>query len=109
MANVAKLRDSIKSKSAAEIKSGKIQILAEIMRLRQLCCDPALLYDGYSAGSAKVEMCIDLIRRATDGGHKILLFSQFTGMLDIRRRDSMRKISGIFLWSGLRLRNEESA
>lgn len=86
MANVAKLRDSIKSKSAAEIKSGKIQILAEIMRLRQLCCDPALLYDGYSAGSAKVEMCIDLIRRATDGGHKILLFSQFTGMLDILQK-----------------------
>ena len=28
-------------------------------------------------------MCIDLIRRAVEGGHKILLFSQFTSMLDL--------------------------
>ena len=63
--------------------SDKIQILAELMRLRQICCDPALLYDDYDGESAKLETCIELIKNGVEGGHKILLFSQFTSMLSI--------------------------
>lgn len=63
--------------------SDKIQILAELMRLRQICCDPALLYDDYNGESAKLETCIELIKNGVEGGHKILLFSQFTSMLSI--------------------------
>ncbi len=85
-AGVMRLRESVHSSTNDEFKRGKLQILAELTRLRQLCCDPALLYERYNAGSAKVEMCIDLVRRAIDGGHKILLFSQFTSMLDILQK-----------------------
>ena len=85
-ASLAALKNSVNSTTGAEFKREKLQILAELMKLRQLCCDPSLLYDDYNAGSAKVEMCIDLVRRAIDGGHKILLFSQFTSMLDILQR-----------------------
>lgn len=60
-----------------------IQILAELTRLRQICCDPHLCYENYSGGSAKLETCIDMVRNAVEGGHKILLFSQFTSMLEI--------------------------
>ena len=60
-----------------------IQILAELTRLRQICCDPHLCYENYSGGSAKLETCIDMVRNAVEGGHKILLFSQFTSMLGI--------------------------
>ncbi len=60
-----------------------IQILAQLTRLRQICCDPHLCYDDYSGESAKLETCIDLVRNGVEGGHKILLFSQFTSMLEI--------------------------
>ena len=65
----------------------KLRILAEITRLRQLCCDPSLLYEDYSGKSAKREMCLDLIESAIDGGHRMLLFSQFTSMLALLEED----------------------
>ena len=60
-----------------------MQILAELLRLRQLCCDPSLCYEGYEGGSAKLETCMELVAGAVSGGHKVLLFSQFTSMLEI--------------------------
>ncbi|WP_099467377.1 DEAD/DEAH box helicase [Konateibacter massiliensis] len=82
-ANVQLLRNSIDSKSDEEFKKNKLQILAELTKLRQLCCDPALYYDAYKGSSAKLEACMDLIENGVEGGHKILLFSQFTTMFDI--------------------------
>ncbi|MDO5396357.1 MAG: SNF2 helicase associated domain-containing protein [bacterium] len=61
----------------------KIKILAMLTRLRQLCCDPSLVYENYSGGSAKLEMCMELVETCVESGHKLLLFSQFTSMLDI--------------------------
>ncbi|MBQ1477901.1 MAG: SNF2 helicase associated domain-containing protein, partial [Erysipelotrichaceae bacterium] len=61
----------------------KIKILAELMKIRQICCDPHLLYENYEGSSAKKEVCLQLIESAIDGGHKMLVFSQFTSMLEI--------------------------
>lgn len=61
----------------------RMQILADLMRLRQICCEPSLCYSGYKAGSAKLETCMELLVNGVSAGHKILLFSQFTSMLDI--------------------------
>ena len=72
----------LEEKSDEEIRTDKIEILAELTRLRQLCCDPALLYDNYKGGSAKTELVRGLIRNAVENGHKVLLFSQFTTMLE---------------------------
>ena len=76
------LVDQIGSKDNKEFKEDKLQILAELMRLRQLCCDPKLAFENYNDESAKLETCIDLVESAVEGGHRILLFSQFTSMLD---------------------------
>lgn len=81
-AHVERLRLSLDEKTDEEFKKAKIQILAELTKLRQLCCDPELLYDNYTGGSAKTQMCMDIVRNAIGGGHKILLFSQFTTMLE---------------------------
>lgn len=62
--------------------SDRMRVLSELLRLRQVCCDPALIYDKYESGSAKLELCLELVRNASQGGHKLLLFSQFTSMLD---------------------------
>ena len=61
----------------------KIQILSALTRLRQVCCDPRLIYDNYKNGSAKLETCMDLVVSGVESGHKILLFSQFTSMLEL--------------------------
>ena len=60
-----------------------MQILAELLRLRQICCDPSLCFPRYKGGSAKLETCMELLENGTRAGHKILLFSQFTSMLDV--------------------------
>lgn len=71
-------------KSDQSIAGGrKLEILSRMTRLRQICCDPSLCYEGYSGGSAKLETCLLLLSSAVEAGHKILLFSQFSSMLEI--------------------------
>ncbi len=61
----------------------RLQALTMLTRLRQICCDPTLCYEDYTGGSAKREAAVEQIREAVDGGHRVLLFSQFTSMLAI--------------------------
>lgn len=82
-ANQDRLARQIAHEMPQDFKRQKLQVLAELTRLRQICCDPALAYDDYKGGSAKLDTCMELISSAIDGGHKVLLFSQFTSMLDI--------------------------
>ncbi len=82
-AYVAKVRDEIDGQGSAEFQKNKFKVLAEITRLRQICCDPNLVYDNYKGESAKLATCMELIVSAKDGGHKVLLFSQFRTMLEI--------------------------
>ncbi len=67
-------------------KTNKVEILSMLTRLRQICCDPSLVYPDYRGNSEKAEACLDLIRRAVEGGHKVLVFSQFTSMLDVLKK-----------------------
>lgn len=97
-AHVKRLQLFLDKQTDEEFKKGKIQILAELTRLRQLCCDPLLVYENYAGGSAKLELGIDLIHNAIESGHKILLFSQFTTMLErIADRLKKEKISYMML------------
>lgn len=59
-----------------------IKILAMLTRLRQLCCHPGLFLEDYEGGSSKLDQCLELIEDSIEAGHKILLFSQFTTMLE---------------------------
>lgn len=85
-AHVQRLKIMLESGNDANFGEIRMQVLAELTRLRQLCCDPSLIYQDYEGGSAKVELCLELLRNAINGGHKVLLFSQFTSMLDILER-----------------------
>ncbi|MCH5341258.1 MAG: SNF2 helicase associated domain-containing protein [Acetatifactor sp.] len=82
-AQVVHMRQTYFAQGAEEFQRNKIQILAELMKLRQICCDPGLCFEDYEGGSAKLEACLELVQNAVEGGHRILLFSQFTSMLDI--------------------------
>ena len=99
-AHVQRMKQMLNGKSEAEFKSDKMQILAELTKLRQLCCDPGLLYENYKGESAKLEMCMELIENAVNSGHKVLLFSQFTTMLD-RLAEQLKKLDiGYYMLTG---------
>lgn len=85
-AQVVHMRQQIAMQDGDEFQKNKLKILAELTRLRQICCDPSLCFENYKGESAKLEACQELIQRASEGGHKILLFSQFVTMLEIIRQ-----------------------
>ena len=60
----------------------KIRILAALTRLRRICCDPHLCFSNYEGESGKLEACLELCAGMAANGHQILIFSQFTTMLD---------------------------
>ena len=95
-ARVQRLRLMMEGQSEEEFATQKIQILSELTRLRQICCDPGLVYEDYQDGSAKMVMCLELLKNALEGGHKVLLFSQFTTMLS-RLQEQMQKEQITFL------------
>jgi hypothetical protein len=64
---------------------GMIQVLEVLLRMRQACCHPALVPGGEptgGAGSAKLELLCDTLGELQAEGHRALVFSQWTGMLD---------------------------
>lgn len=65
--------------------TGKLKILAALTQLRQVCCDPNLCFENYDGETSKLEACLELCSGMAANGHQILLFSQFTSMLDILR------------------------
>ncbi|WP_438446459.1 DEAD/DEAH box helicase [Gorillibacterium sp. sgz5001074] len=65
----------------------RIKILAGLTRLRQLCCHPALFVEGYAGGSSKFEQLLELVEECRDAGKRMLVFSQFTGMLELISRE----------------------
>lgn len=82
-AHVQRMKLFLGEKSEQEINTSKIYILSELTRLRQLCCSPDLLYEDYRGPSAKPQLCIQYLEDAVAGGHKALVFSQFTTVLSI--------------------------
>ncbi len=90
-ANLASMHQELAKELAEDKGQNRIMVLAMLMRLRQICCDPSLLYENYKEESAKMDLCINLIESTIEAGHKLLVFSQFTGILDrigqkLRRR-----------------------
>ena len=75
------VRDALANKG---LGSSQFEILEALVRLRQVCCDPRLLPNsspGAAPGSAKLDWLMETLPRMLDEGRRVLLFSQFTGML----------------------------
>ena len=82
-AHALRLKDRLQSSGEEEYQKERMQILSELLRLRQICCDPGLCYEDYKGSSAKLETCMELILSGAAANHKLLVFSQFASMLDI--------------------------
>lgn len=62
--------------------AARMRVLTALLRLRQACCDLRLL-GAPEGSSAKLSALLELLEEARDGGHRTLVFSQFTSMLDL--------------------------
>src|SRR5262249_14103371 len=68
------------------LAKSKIQILEALLRLRQAACHPALIDKKRGEEpSAKLDVLMEELSEVMDGGHKALVFSQFTSFLAIVR------------------------
>lgn len=76
--------------------ANKIKILALLTRLRQLACHPGLFLENYSGSSGKLEQLMELMDDAISGGHRLLVFSQFTSLLALVK--PMLTEAGIDYW-----------
>ncbi|MRG86736.1 DEAD/DEAH box helicase [Salinibacillus xinjiangensis] len=81
---LAKLRhDTFKHLDEETIRKNRIKILAGLTRLRQICCHPTLFVEGYQGKSAKFEQLKQIIEESRLAGRRVLIFSQFTKMLQL--------------------------
>lgn len=73
--------------SARGFEKSRLKVLALLMRLRQICCHPALFLENYADGSGKLELLRELVVDSLAGGHRLLIFSQFVSMLDMMEEE----------------------
>lgn len=101
MAILSQVRKEIEmSIESYGFEKSQIQILAALTRLRQICCHPSTFLEDYAGGSGKLELLNEITDSALEAGHRILLFSQFTSMLDIIEKDYIKNGIRYFYLSG---------
>ena len=83
LALLKQMQDRIIHATEDEINRSKIEILSGLMRLRQICDTPKLFMEDYEGESGKLESLRELLEQIQDGNRRVLIFSQFRGMLDI--------------------------
>jgi SNF2 family DNA or RNA helicase len=103
-----KVRETITKNGLAK---SQIAILDALLKLRQVCCDPSLVKIDEAQNieeSAKLDALFDLLGELFHENRKVLLFSQFTSMLEIiEKRLNVNKINFAKLTGATRNRDEE--
>lgn len=86
LAQLERISQEVRQTSQADFSRKKIEILSGITRLRQICNTPGLFMD-YEGESGKLLGLRELLEQLRDNGRRPLIFSQFTGMLDLVEQD----------------------
>ena len=98
-ANAAKANKEVQQ-MLRENNLGKIQILALLTRLRQICCDPRLLFDNIQEPSSKVLACLGLVKTLKENNKKMLIFSSFTSLMELLAQEFDRQEISYYMLSG---------
>ena len=92
---IADIKEKMNDK---DITKDKITIFSYLTKLRQLCLDPSVIVEGYNGGSSKIDTAVSIVSEAINAERKILLFSQFTSVLDsIKKTLNENKINYYYL------------
>ncbi|RBW70986.1 DEAD/DEAH box helicase [Bacillus taeanensis] len=79
-------QETIESVQMEGFQKNRMKILAGLTRLRQLCCHPSLFLENYQGGSGKLEQLLEIVQDSLSNKRRLLIFSQFTSMLEIIRQ-----------------------
>ncbi|MFS9148481.1 DEAD/DEAH box helicase [Streptococcus infantis] len=82
LAQLQQIQERLGQVSDSEFQRNRVEILTGLMRLRQICDTPSLFMEDYQGESGKLDSLRDLLVQIAEGGHRVLIFSQFRGMLD---------------------------
>lgn len=82
LAQLQQMQERLGQVSDSEFQRNRVEILTGLMRLRQICDTPGLFMEDYQGESGKLDSLRDLLVQIAEGGHRVLIFSQFRGMLD---------------------------
>lgn len=100
-AYLAKLRhDTLKHLDKNTLRKNRIKILAGLTRLRQICCHPGLFVEGYQGTSAKFIQLMEILEESRLSGRRVLVFSQFTKMLEFIGSELSAKGQTFFYLNG---------
>ncbi len=94
-------KEVLEAVGAQGITKSRMVVLTALLRLRQICCDLRLLkLENINAANAsgKLDLFGELLEEVIDGGHRVLVFSQFVGMLTLlKERLAEEKIDFCYL------------
>ena len=79
------MKNELASSDDKDFNKKKIEILAELTRLRQVCCDPRLCYDNYDGSSAKLDSCMELIQMLQQSSVVEIQQQQLTSLVTVQR------------------------
>ena len=83
LAQLQQMQEKILTSSEEELNQDRVEILSGLMRLRQICDTPALFLDDYQGESGKLDSLRELLEQIKENKRRVLIFSQFRGMLDL--------------------------
>ncbi|MDQ0362127.1 DEAD/DEAH box helicase [Breznakia pachnodae] len=81
-------------------EENKVAMLKILLRLRQICCEPRVLYDNIKTASSKMKGCLEVIESLKESNKKVLLFSSFTSILDLLAEELRKKDISYLMLTG---------
>ncbi len=96
---LSRIQAELKENEDLQTGQGRIQVLAALTRLRQICCHPATFVENYQGGSGKLDLLMEELPDILQS-HSVIIFSQFTSMLSIIAQELEKEEIPYFYLSG---------
>lgn len=96
---MATLREHVgRALEDGSLPRARMQVLSVLLKLRQVCCHPRLFLPDYEGTSGKLELLVQTVHSGVESGRRMLVFSQFVGMLQIiKKRLAREGVSCLYL------------
>ncbi len=101
LAQVKQLKEDVdQAIHADQFQKKRIEILAGLTKLRQLCCHPRLVLDDENVESGKLTRLLEYVEEGLSSGQRMVIFSQFTSMLAIMKDEFISRGWDFFYLDG---------
>lgn len=97
---LSRIQAEMKENDSAGSGKDRIQVLAALTRLRQICCHPATFIENYQGGSGKLDLLMEQLPDILEANHSVIIFSQFTSMLALIAKELSKENIPFFYLAG---------